>query len=100
MELTPDGVIVELASVGGIPAYDDDARANRMPGKVATLQSKIAVADAVIIATPEYNYLDAHVLNRPEVMIGAAHTRFDDGGRLPDEATRNFLKVMIAALRD
>ena len=36
-------------------------------------------------------YLDAHLLNKPEVMISAAHTRFDASGRLTDEATRKFV---------
>ena len=34
-------------------------------------------------------YLDAHVLNKPEVMITAANTRFDAHGNLTDDkATR------------
>ncbi len=45
-------------------------------------------------------YLDAHPLNKPEVMIGAAHTRFDAEGRLHDEATRKFLASLLTALRD
>ena len=151
MELAPDGVAVELASIKGIPAYNEDARAEGRPAEVTALQGRIAAADAVIVATPEYNYsvpdvlknaldwlsksepqpfldkpvgiigaspgaigtaraqydlrkmfvyLDAHVLNKPEVMIGAAHTRFDSSGRLTDDATRDFLKAMVVALRD
>lgn len=45
-------------------------------------------------------FLDAHVLNKPEVMIAAAHTRFDKQGALTDEATRGFLKAIVLALRD
>jgi chromate reductase len=45
-------------------------------------------------------FLDAHVLNKPEVMIGAAHTRFDAEGHLTDEGTRKFLAAMLLALRD
>ena len=103
-------------------------RARGEPAEVTTLVARIAAADAVLIATPEYNYsvpgvlknaldwvsraepqpfahkpvailgasdgaigtaraqynlrkifvyLDAFVLNKPEIMIGAAATRFD-----------------------
>ena len=150
-ELAPDGVGVDIISIADIPLYNDDVRLAGMPAPVVTLQHAIAAADAVLIATPEYNFsfpgvlknaidwisrtdpqpfrdkpvgiigasmgalgtgraqydlrkvfvfLDAHVLNKPEVMIAAAHTRFDANGALTDEATRGFIKSMLVALRD
>jgi chromate reductase len=42
--------------------------------------------------------LNGQLLNRPEVMIAAAHTRFDDEGRLKDESTREFIGKLVAAL--
>ena len=45
-------------------------------------------------------FLNAHVLNKPEVMIGAAGGRFDAEGNLTDEATRGFVKAQLEALRD
>jgi chromate reductase len=119
-ELAPDGVTIEIAEIGDIPLYNDDVRLAGMPASVVALQGAIAAADAVLIATPEYNFsipgvlknaidwmsrtdpqpfrgkpvgiigasmgalgtgraqydlrkvflfLDAHVLNKPEVMI-------------------------------
>jgi chromate reductase len=151
MELLPEGVTMEIAEIKDIPLYDDDTRAAGMPAAVTALQTSIAAADAVIIATPEYNYsipgvlknaidwisrtqpqpfagkpvgiigasmgalgtgraqydlrkifvfLDGHVLNKPEVMIAAAHTKFDAEGKLADEATRKFLATMLVAMRD
>lgn len=38
-----------------LPLYDGDAEAQGMPGAVATLVEQIRAADAVVIATPEYN---------------------------------------------
>jgi chromate reductase len=150
-ELAPDGVTIEIAEIGDIPLYNDDVRLAGMPASVVALQGAIAAADAVLIATPEYNFsipgvlknaidwmsrtdpqpfrgkpvgiigasmgalgtgraqydlrkvflfLDAHVLNKPEVMIAAAHTRFDANGALTDEATRGFIKALVVALRD
>jgi chromate reductase len=43
-------------------------------------------------------FLDMHPLNKPEVFIGAAHTKFDAAGKLTDEPTREFIKQLMAAL--
>jgi chromate reductase len=149
--VAPEGVRLEIADIRGIPLYDDDVRTGGMPDAVTALQAAIAQADAVVVATPEYNYsvsgvlknaidwisrtdpqpfrgkpvaimgasagalgtaraqydlrkvfvfLDAHVMNKPEVMIGGAHGRFDAAGHLTDEATRGFLAKMLEGLRD
>jgi len=45
-------------------------------------------------------FLNAHVLNKPEVMIGGAGNRFDAAGNLTDEPTRGFVKAQMEALRD
>jgi chromate reductase len=43
-------------------------------------------------------FLDMHPLNRPEVMIGAAHKRFDESGKLVDETSRKLLGELLEAL--
>jgi len=43
-------------------------------------------------------FLDVHPLNKPEVMIGAAHERFDAQGQLIHEPTREFIGKLLAAL--
>jgi chromate reductase len=43
-------------------------------------------------------FLDMYPLNKPEVMIGQAQNRFDADGNLTDEATRGFLRDLMAAL--
>ena len=45
-------------------------------------------------------FLDAHVLNQPEIMISAAHTRFDSHGHLTDEMTRTLICAQIVALKE
>ena len=150
-ELAPEDVTIRQESIADFPLYNDDLQAGGFPSAVTRLQKAIASADAVLIATPEYNYsvsgvlknaidwvsrtdpqpfankaiaimgasrgrlgtgraqydlrkifvyLDAHLLNQPEVMISAAHTRFDSEGRLTDESTRKILAALLAALRD
>ena len=151
IDLAPEGVAIEIAGIGEIPLYNDDVRAVGMPAPVIELAGRIAAADALLIATPEYNYsvpgvlknaidwvsrcdpqpfrdkavaimgaspgaigtaraqydlrktfvfLDAHVLNKPEIMIGGAGQRFDGAGVLTDAATRQFIGQQIVSLRD
>ena len=149
-ELAPEGVTIAIADISAIPIYNDDVRAAGIPASVLALGADIARADAVLIATPEYNFsipgvlknaidwisrlpdqpfknkpvailgaspgpvgtaraqydlrkvfvfLDAHVLNKPEIMISNAGTRFDAEGKLTDETSRKFLASQIEALR-
>jgi chromate reductase, NAD(P)H dehydrogenase (quinone) len=150
-ELAPDGVVISQADISGIPVYNDEVREQGLPPSVVTLVEQIATADAVLFATPEYNYsipgvlknaidwvskapeqpfrhkpiailgasmgaigtaraqydlrkvfvfLDAYVLNQPEIMIAAAHTRFDAAGKLTDAKTRELIGKQIVALKD
>src|SRR5947208_845511 len=43
-------------------------------------------------------FLDMHPLNKPEVLIGQAHTKFDAEGRFTDEAGRGFIRDLLVAL--
>ncbi|WP_105102886.1 NADPH-dependent FMN reductase [Microbulbifer pacificus] len=45
-------------------------------------------------------YLDAHFVNKPEVMIAFAHQKFDDDGTLGDDDTRLFIGKLVTALGD
>jgi chromate reductase len=41
-------------------------------------------------------FLDAFVLNKPEIFIGVAQSKFDEKtGELKDEATRNIVKQQL-----
>jgi len=57
IELAPQEMTIETASLAGIPLYDEDLRqAAGYPPAVAALRAAIAGADALLIATPEYNF--------------------------------------------
>lgn len=43
-------------------------------------------------------FLRSHVLNGPEVFVSRAQEKFDEEGRLTDEATREFVAKHVAAL--
>src|SRR6201997_3115496 len=149
IELKPPGMTIETAEIGSIPPYNEDVRAQGFPPPVETLRRQIAAADALLFATPEYNYsmpgvlknaidwasrppdqpfagkpvammgasagmggtaraqydlrrscvfLDMHPLNKPEVFIGQAQTKFDAQGRLTDEAARGFIRDLLVNL--
>lgn len=54
--VAPSGSSLEVASIRGIPVYDADVEAKEgLPGPVRDLKERIAKADGLILATPEYN---------------------------------------------
>ena len=54
-ELLPPGAELEIVGLQDIPSYNQDRDANP-PESVAELKAAIRSADAVLFATPEYNY--------------------------------------------
>src|SRR5436305_3606321 len=56
-ELLPDGVELELwDGLKAVPPYDEDDDVEPAPAAVTELRDAIAGADAILIATPEYNH--------------------------------------------
>lgn len=54
-ELLPEGVEMEIFDLDGMPLFNEDLESDP-PQKVKELREKVRSADAVIFATPEYNY--------------------------------------------
>ncbi|HWQ71101.1 MAG TPA: NADPH-dependent FMN reductase [Desulfitobacteriaceae bacterium] len=150
-ELLPEGTSLEIADLSMIPFFNEDVEAEGFPQVVEDFKNKIAAADAILIATPEYNYsippvlknaldwasrgeakplngkptaimsaspsifggaraqyhlrqvcvvLNLQTLNRPEVFIMNADSKFDTEGKLTDEFTRNAIDKLLQALVD
>ena len=55
LELAPEDVQLEIFDLEGIPLYNQDLD-NNLPERVKEFKKKIRAADAILIATPEYNY--------------------------------------------
>jgi chromate reductase, NAD(P)H dehydrogenase (quinone) len=72
-ELAPTGMDVEPIEIGGLPFYDADVEAEGDPAPVAAYKEAIALADGVLIATPEYN----------DGIPGVLTNALDWGSRLP-----------------
>ncbi len=54
-ELAPERVRIDDFDLGTVPFYDGDLEAQGDPREVAALKRAIARADALLVATPEYN---------------------------------------------
>lgn len=150
-ELAPAEFAISVHRINAIPLFNaDDFEAHGLPAPVVALRGIVTAADAVIVASPEYNHsmsgafkntLDwlsrkpavlagkpvlilsattspvggarvqydvrrviesvyAHVLAMPEVFLGRANEKFDDGGRLHDPEAREALTRQLLAFRD
>lgn len=54
--VSPDGMTVEIFDIAVVPLYNGDVEAEGDPAGVAAFKQAIGDADAVLIATPEYNH--------------------------------------------
>jgi chromate reductase, NAD(P)H dehydrogenase (quinone) len=150
VELAPPGVTIDTFELDAIPLYNGDVEAQGDPEPVAEWKDAIRRADAILVATPEYNYGVPGVLKnaidwasrppgkavlngkpaaimgaspggfgttraqlqlrqafvftqtlavpQPEVLVAKAHEKFDADGRLTDEPTRRFVRLLLEAL--
>lgn len=55
-ELAPVGMVVEIADLGGLPLFNEDVEAADWPPAALDLARRAASADALLLATPEYNH--------------------------------------------
>jgi chromate reductase len=55
-ELAPAGLAIEIYESIDLPLYNGDVEARGDPEPVAAFKAAVRQADAILIATPEYNY--------------------------------------------
>ncbi|MEM4704486.1 MAG: NAD(P)H-dependent oxidoreductase [Candidatus Bathyarchaeia archaeon] len=73
-ETVPKNAKIEIFELDGIPPFNQDME-NQPPKKVKEFKAKIRKADAILIATPEYNYSIPGVLKNA---IDWASRPYDD----------------------
>jgi chromate reductase len=54
-QLVPEGAVIEIFDLDGIPPFNQDDEGNP-PERVSAFKSRIRAADAILFVTPEYNY--------------------------------------------
>lgn len=151
-ELAPAGMSITLYDLAPMPMYNDDVRlGSGYPAEAQKFRDAIAASDAILFASPEYNYsvsgvlknaidwasrppnmpfdgktaaivgasggalgtsrsqrdlrwilsgLNVYVVNLPHVYIGPAAQKFDQAGKLTDQASRDFMKQLLENLAD
>jgi chromate reductase len=147
VELAPEQLQIQLHEISEIPLYNQDVEDVQVPAAVVALRETVRGADALLIATPEYNhgvpgvlkntidwlsrpprssaldgkpvgligaspgmtgtarsqsqlrqafvFTNSYAMPQPEVLVGRASEKFDEQGRLVDEATRKFLRRFL-----
>jgi chromate reductase len=55
-KMAPTDIVIEIANISDVPMYNGDLHELGEPHAVTDLKLKIRQADAIIIATPEYNF--------------------------------------------
>ena len=55
-ELAPTGVAIEVFDLSDLPLYNQDVEAAGEPASVVAFKHAMARADALLVATPEYNH--------------------------------------------
>src|SRR5947209_1365638 len=56
LSVVPEGVTTEVGDISDFPLYNQDLEMTNYPWQVMRLKEQIRKADALVIATPEYNY--------------------------------------------
>jgi chromate reductase len=152
VEGAPEGVEIVTLDLDLVPLYNQDVEDQGDPSSVTALKDVIRLADALLIATPEYNngmpgvlknaidwasrpaaasvlrdkpvvvmgvspgagaaaraqqqvrdavvYTGGCVLPEPELLVGGAIGKFDDGGNVTDTRLRAQVVEMVTAVRD
>lgn len=75
--LLPEGVTMDIATLHGIPLFDEDViAASGKPEVVTALAERIRAADGIIIATPEYQFSVPGVLKNATDWLSTCNAPF------------------------
>ncbi len=107
-EIAPDGMEIRIFDIKDLPFYDGDVEAQGDPASVIALKSAVRDADAVLFATPEYNWgtsgalknaIDWASRDREErSLMGKPATIIGAGGRAGTARAQMQLREILAEL--
>jgi chromate reductase len=108
-EVAPEGMEVDIFDLAPIPLYNADVEAAGLPMGVVDFKERIAWADALLIAVPEYNYSIPGVLknaidwaSRPadrSPLIGKPVALLGAGGRMGTARSQMHLRQVAVFTR-
>jgi chromate reductase len=78
--------------------YGDSAWAGKAVAVMGASMGTLGTARSQYHLRQMFVFLDMHPLNQPEVMIAAAHDKFDAQGNLVDTATKELIRKQLARL--
>jgi chromate reductase, NAD(P)H dehydrogenase (quinone) len=55
-DLQPGRLDIDIITLEDIPLFNEDVEAQGWPERVAAIRNRVDASDAIILATPEYNY--------------------------------------------
>lgn len=108
--LLPENSTMELVDLADIPMYNHDLEKNGFPEAVREFRFKLQIADAIVIATPEYNYSIPGVLKnaldwasrsqdgKPGPLNGKPLAIMGAGGRAGTARAQNHLRQIASHL--
>ena len=82
-ELLPAGMTLRITTIADIPMFNQDVYDAGLPEPAKRFRAEVAVADALLIASPEYNFS----------LSGALKNAIDWGSRAPNQV---FLEKPLA----
>jgi len=85
-QVLPEGMTLEIADLAALPLFNEDHE-KPFPEAVAEFRGRIAQADALLIATPEYN----------SSISGVLKNALDWASRAPQQPLRNKPVAMMGA---
>lgn len=78
--------------------YGDSAWSGKPAAIMGASVGAIATARAQYHLRQMFVFLNIFAVNQPEVMIGAAHEKFDSEGNLTDETTKGLIRSLLQNL--
>lgn len=148
-KLLPENTVLDIIDLSDLPFFNEDVEADGLPDSVVEFKNKLGQADAILIASPEYNFsippvlknaldwasredslplygkplaimsaspsmfggarvqyhlrqvcvqLNLIALNKPEVFIAKANTKFDEQGNLINDRSKESIRNLLEAL--
>jgi chromate reductase len=91
------GVLKNAIDCGSRP-YGDSAWAGKPVAVMGATVGTTGTSRAQYHLRQMFVFLNMYPVNQPEVMISAAHEKFDASGKLTDEKTRGYVKQQLAVL--